>query len=77
MEWKRLKRKLYRLLNPGRRIGFSRYARARDQVTHVIILDGTLASLRPGYESHAGITYKLLSELNNPCLLYTSDAADD
>lgn len=36
--------------------------RARAALTHVIILDGTLSSLDPGCETHAGTTYKLLSE---------------
>ncbi|MGC9369210.1 MAG: DUF2235 domain-containing protein [Paracoccaceae bacterium] len=37
--------------------------RARQALTHVIILDGTMSSLEPGCETHAGTTYKLLSEL--------------
>jgi uncharacterized protein (DUF2235 family) len=32
-------------------------------VCHVVILDGTMSSLAKGYESNAGITYKLLREL--------------
>ena len=36
---------------------------ARGQVTHVIILDGTMSSLSPGCESNAGLSYKLLSGL--------------
>ncbi len=34
----------------------------RGPATHVIILDGTMSSLRPGCETHAGTTYKLLRE---------------
>lgn len=34
----------------------------RGQVDHVIVLDGTLASLRPGHESNAGRAYALLRE---------------
>ncbi|WP_407492753.1 DUF2235 domain-containing protein [Pseudooceanicola sp. MF1-13] len=34
----------------------------RGSVTHVIILDGTMSSLKPGEESNAGLIYKLLSE---------------
>nr|WP_249138958.1 DUF2235 domain-containing protein [Actibacterium sp. MT2.3-13A] len=37
--------------------------RGRQPLSHVIILDGTLSSLAPGRETHAGTTYKLLSEL--------------
>ena len=40
----------------------SRPAFARGQVTHVIILDGTMSSLKPGCETHAGMAYKLLCE---------------
>ncbi|MGA0541558.1 DUF2235 domain-containing protein [Neotabrizicola sp. VNH66] len=36
--------------------------RPRGQVDHVIILDGTLSSLRQGEESHAGLTFRLLAE---------------
>ena len=32
----------------------------RGQTTHVIILDGTMSSLDPGWETNAGLTYKLL-----------------
>ncbi len=34
----------------------------RGPATHVIILDGTMSSLRPGCETNAGKTYKLLRE---------------
>lgn len=36
--------------------------RARGPATHVIILDGTMSSLEPGLETHAGKLYKLLIE---------------
>ena len=35
--------------------------RARGNVTHVIIIDGTLSSLKEGCETNAGLAYKLLS----------------
>ncbi|MBV1926223.1 MAG: DUF2235 domain-containing protein [Rhodobacteraceae bacterium] len=35
----------------------------RGPQTHVIILDGTLSSLEPGYETHAGRTYRLCCEM--------------
>jgi uncharacterized protein (DUF2235 family) len=38
-------------------------AARRGPVTHVIILDGTMSSLEEGYETNAGITYRLLSEM--------------
>ena len=51
-------------LRPGKRSGQSAFARARGQVTHVLILDGTMSSLTPGCESNAGLTYRLLSEVS-------------
>ncbi|MGR3500474.1 MAG: DUF2235 domain-containing protein [Limimaricola soesokkakensis] len=36
--------------------------RARGAATHVIILDGTMSTLRRGFETNAGLTYKLLRE---------------
>ena len=37
--------------------------RARGPVAHVIILDGTMSTLQPGRETHAGQTYRMLSEI--------------
>ncbi len=37
--------------------------RKRGPATHVIVLDGTMSSLRPGCETNAGKTYKLLCEV--------------
>lgn len=36
--------------------------RGRGPVAHLIILDGTMSSLSPGCETHAGTTYKLVRE---------------
>lgn len=44
--------------------------RGRGPVTHVIILDGTMSSLEPGYETHAGQTYKLLCEAGGMSVYY-------
>ncbi|SMC88916.1 DUF2235 domain-containing protein [Primorskyibacter flagellatus] len=38
--------------------------------THVIVLDGTMSSLVPGEETNAGITYRLLEEMNGQLSLY-------
>lgn len=38
-------------------------SRVRGPVDHVVILDGTMSSLRPGEETNAGLTYRLLREL--------------
>lgn len=35
----------------------------RARVDHVVILDGTLSSLRPGHEGNAGILFQLLHEI--------------
>lgn len=35
----------------------------RGRVDHVIVFDGTMTSLKPGNESNAGLTYKLLCEM--------------
>lgn len=35
----------------------------RGPVTHVIILDGTMSTLERGFETHAGTTFRLLSEM--------------
>ena len=37
---------------------------------HVIILDGTMSSLRPGQETNAGLTYRLLREIPGLSLYY-------
>ena len=37
-------------------------SKSRGARTHVIILDGTMSSLEPGYETHAGSTFRLCCE---------------
>jgi uncharacterized protein (DUF2235 family) len=37
----------------------------RGHVDHVIIIDGTMSSLDPGWETNAGLTYKLLREVRH------------
>jgi len=37
----------------------------RGRVDHVIIIDGTMSSLDPGWETNAGLAYKLLCEVKN------------
>jgi len=36
--------------------------RGRGPATHVVILDGTMSSLKPGCETNAGLTFRLLQE---------------
>ncbi|MCZ7676943.1 MAG: DUF2235 domain-containing protein [Roseovarius sp.] len=62
MAWRAWAKRIYALLRPGRRQERTGYLGARGQVTHVIILDGTMSSLEPGRESNAGLAYKLLRE---------------
>ena len=66
MSWRQWTRTLFNLLRPGKRSSQSAYARARGQVTHILILDGTMSSLTPGSESNAGLCYRLLSEVGGP-----------
>ena len=35
---------------------------AREPITHVVVMDGTLSTLRKGMETNAGLTFRLLSE---------------
>ncbi|MFZ7090163.1 DUF2235 domain-containing protein [Primorskyibacter sp. 2E233] len=50
--------------------GRSAYAPRRGPVDHVIILDGTMSSLKPGEETNAGLTFRLLSEVGHASLYY-------
>ncbi len=70
MRIKRLGKKLFDLIRPKQQADRSGFARARGQVTHVIILDGTMSSLTPGEETNAGITYRLLREMGNAVSVY-------
>ncbi|MCP9481176.1 DUF2235 domain-containing protein [Shimia sp. CNT1-13L.2] len=44
--------------------------RKRGPQTHVIILDGTMSTLEPGFETNAGRTFRLLQEMNGQMTLY-------
>lgn len=44
--------------------------RARGATTHVIIIDGTMSSLREGCETNAGLTYKLLRQSGSGVSVY-------
>ena len=48
---------------PGERTVHPSAAAVREPVTHVIILDGTMSSLEEGFETNAGRTFRLLSEM--------------
>ena len=55
-------RDLLGFLWPGRRVKQSARPATRGPITHVVILDGTMSTLRPRHETNAGITYKLLAK---------------
>ena len=42
----------------------------REPLSHVIILDGTMSSLEPGFETHAGMTYRLCREMGPQVSVY-------
>ena len=65
MPWRQWARRIYALIRPGDQHHQSGYLATRGQLTHVIILDGTMSSLHPGCESNAGLAYKLLSEASH------------
>ncbi|WP_425073042.1 DUF2235 domain-containing protein [Sagittula sp. S175] len=54
----------------GPSAGHSTYEPRRGPRDHVIILDGTASSLDEGFESNAGLTYKLLKERRDVSLYY-------
>lgn len=63
MRLSRLTNKLFGWLGRPLRSEHSGEAKARGPRTHVIILDGTLSSLEPGFETHAGMTYRFCREM--------------
>ncbi len=44
--------------------------RGKGPIKHVIILDGTMSTMVPGWETNAGMTYRLLQEVGYPVSLY-------
>ncbi|TMV07759.1 DUF2235 domain-containing protein [Ruegeria sediminis] len=59
----RLSRKILGWLGRPLRSEHSAESRHREPLSHVIILDGTMSTLEPGFETHAGRTYRLLCEM--------------
>lgn len=59
----RLRERISGWLRLGSRITQTPVVRTRGRVDHVIIFDGTMTSLKPGCESNAGLTYKILCEM--------------
>ncbi|MFN3215927.1 MAG: hypothetical protein ACE367_05495 [Acidimicrobiales bacterium] len=50
--------------------GQSKVSARRGARDHVVILDGTLSSLEPGYETNAGCLYRLLQEVGGDLSIY-------
>jgi len=63
MSWRDWTKSVYDWLRPGSRAEHTAFAHRRRPVTHVLILDGTMSSLAEGYETNAGLTFKLLREV--------------
>lgn len=67
MAWRTWIKRLFKWTLPGGKDDLRRaremYHTRRGAVTHVVILDGTMASLMPGFESNAGHIYRLLCEM--------------
>lgn len=62
MALSRLSKRLFGWLGRPLQSEHSGETRLRGPRSHVIILDGTLSSLTPGYETHAGVTFRLCCE---------------
>jgi uncharacterized protein (DUF2235 family) len=56
-------RGIFSWLSRFRRVEQTQSSPRRGAVDHVVILDGTMSSLRPGMETNAGLSYKLLREM--------------
>lgn len=70
MAQSRLSKRLFSWLARPFRSEHSAEVKRRGPQTHVIILDGTLSSLEPGYETHAGKTYRLCREMGADVSVY-------
>ncbi len=70
MKEDRLGRKLLQWLRLSPRLEHSVPVRGKGPVHHVIILDGTMSTMVPGWETNAGMTYRLLQEVGYPVSLY-------
>ena len=69
MDLTRLSKRLFGWLGRPLRSDHTK-TRGRGAQIHVIILDGTMSSLQPGEETNAGLTYRLLQEMDGAVTLY-------
>jgi uncharacterized protein (DUF2235 family) len=65
-----LGKRLFGLIWPDQRQGQTALSKVRGPMSHVIVLDGTMSSLKPGCETNAGLTYRLLSEVGGSVSVY-------
>lgn len=65
-----LRDRLWGWLRGGPSADHSKVTVRRGAITHVIILDGTMSSLRAGEETNAGLTYRLLQDVGPSVSLY-------
>ena len=70
MQLNSLAKRFIEWIKPGRWSGRSPVVASRGNLTHVIILDGTMSSLDPGCETNAGLTYRLVSQIGAPVSVY-------
>lgn len=70
MNLSRLSKRLLGWLGRPLRSEHSAETTLRGPQTHVIILDGTLSTLEPGYETNAGMTYRLCREMGARASLF-------
>ncbi|MGX0904318.1 uncharacterized protein (DUF2235 family) [Roseovarius sp. MBR-79] len=68
MPWRDWTKAIYDWLRPGPTGEHTAFAHRRGPVNHVLILDGTMSTLAKGYETNAGLTFKLLREVAGPDL---------
>ncbi|MDF1717451.1 MAG: DUF2235 domain-containing protein [Antarcticimicrobium sp.] len=70
MVLKRLRERIFGWLGRPLQSVHSAETRHRESLVHVIILDGTMSSLEPGHETHAGVTYRLCREMGAQVSVY-------
>jgi len=70
MKEKRLSNRVLKWLRLAPREERSAPTRGKGPVQHVIILDGTMSTMVPGWETNAGMTYRLLQEVGYPVSLF-------
>lgn len=67
---RQLRERLFGLVGGPLQAEHSAETRHREPLVHVIILDGTMSTLERGFETHAGVTYRLCREMGVPVSVY-------